>query len=66
MSHPKSNDANRNQQMMRFMMAVDEECRRMGGKHLLTPEEYLDVVSHCYREVFGIAPSQDDLPAMTG
>lgn len=38
---------------VRLLAMVDEACRRAGGKHLLTREEYLDIVRYCYREVYG-------------
>lgn len=56
-----------NEQAVHFLQMVDEMCRRAGGKHLLTRGEYLEIVNHCYREIYGIkAKSGTEFPAQTG
>ena len=50
----------RTHKTLRFMAMVDDECRRSGGKHLLTREEYLQIVTMCYRHIFGDDPQQAD------
>jgi len=37
---------------LRLLQMVEEECRRAGGRHLLTPEEYLQIVNYCYQQVY--------------
>lgn len=48
------------QKALQFIQQVDEECRRWGGKHLLTREEYLDIVNRIYRDIYG---KDDNQPA---
>ncbi len=35
------------------MQMVEDECRRAGGRQLLTPEEYLEIVNYCYQQIYG-------------
>lgn len=37
---------------LQLLQMVEEECRRAGGRHLLTPEEYLEIVNYCYQQVY--------------
>ncbi len=58
--HPQKQPA----KSVRFLMLVEEECRRLGGKYLLTHAEYLQIVNYCYRQIYGTDPvDEDDLPA---
>lgn len=59
---PRDPEQNRS---LRLLQMVEEECRRAGGKHLLTPEEYLEIVNHCYRQVYG-TDRPSDQEARTG
>ncbi len=38
---------------LRLLQMVEEECRRAGGRHLLTSDEYLAIVNTCYQQVYG-------------
>lgn len=51
------------QKAVRFLALVDDECRKLGGKHLLTREEYLEIVNYCYRDVYGA--DAGDAPSAT-
>lgn len=58
---------NRPAKAVQLLLRVEEECRRMGGKSLLTREEYLEIINRCYREIYGSEPiDEDDLPAGVG
>jgi hypothetical protein len=61
MNHPSQKQPAKS---VRFLLLVEEECRRMGGKHLLTRDEYLQIINACYRQIYGTEPiDEDDLPA---
>jgi hypothetical protein len=36
-----------------LLLLLEEEVRRSGGKALLSREEYLEILSYCYRQVYG-------------
>lgn len=44
-----------------LLVAVDETVRQMGGRHLLTAEEYLEIVNECYRRIY--KNDEDDRPS---
>lgn len=50
-----------------LLMAVDEAIRKSGGRHLLTTEEYLEIINHEFRRIYGRdVRSDDDRVAATG
>jgi len=43
---------------VQLLQAVDEACRKSGGRHLLTREEYLEIVNDCYLRIYGTKPDE--------
>jgi|GEM_PF-5748194 len=39
-----------------LLTLVESELRRSGGRHLLTREEYLQIVNMCFQQVYGYQP----------
>lgn len=44
------------QKALQLLALVETELRRSGGRHLLTREEYLQIVNMCFQQVYGYQP----------
>jgi hypothetical protein len=45
---------NEDKQAFQLLLMIEEEVRRSGGKHLLSRQEYLEIVAYCYQQIYGI------------
>lgn len=51
---------------LQLLMAVEEACRRAGGKQLLTRTEYLEIVNQCFDQIYGRQVTPQDADRLAG